>query len=132
LMITVAIIAILASVAVPSYREYVIRSNFPNATSNLATAAVKMEQWFQDNRTYVGAPACASGGITGKGFSFSCSNVTGSTYLITATGTGSLSWVGFTVDQAGGKTTVINTGAPSGWSAASPNNCWIIRKGGQC
>jgi type IV pilus assembly protein PilE len=45
LMITVAVIAILSAVALPSYREYVIRGNVPEATSRLATKQVQMEQF---------------------------------------------------------------------------------------
>ncbi len=52
LLVVVAIIAILASVAMPLYTDYVIRSKTSEATSTLATMRVQMEQSFQDNRTY--------------------------------------------------------------------------------
>ncbi len=52
MMITVAIVAILASVALPSYSEYVLRSKTEEATSGLAELRVRMEQYFQDNRKY--------------------------------------------------------------------------------
>ena len=51
-MITVAIVAILAVVALPSYREYVVRGQLANATNGLATIRAQMERHFQDNRTY--------------------------------------------------------------------------------
>ena len=54
-MIVVVIIGILAAIAIPQYSDYVIRSKIPEATSALAGARVKMEQFFQDNRTYAGA-----------------------------------------------------------------------------
>lgn len=50
-MIAVAVVAILAAPALPSYRDYVTRGNIPEATSRLLTKQVQMEQWFQDNRT---------------------------------------------------------------------------------
>ena len=91
-MITVAIVAILAAVALPSYRDYVIRGNIPEATSRLATRQVQMEQFFQDNRTYVGGQACTAD-ATNKLFDFSCVGAgapTATTYLISAVGKGSM------------------------------------------
>jgi len=61
LMITVAIIAILAAIAIPSYSEYVRRGRITEAIGALSGMRVKMEQFFQDNRTYVGA--CAAGTV---------------------------------------------------------------------
>ena len=85
-MITVAIVAILSMVALPSYREYVIRGNIPEATSRLATKQVQMEQFFQDNRTYVGGTGCTADTASSKYFDFSCSAVTATTFTITAAG----------------------------------------------
>ena len=69
LMIVVAIVGILATIAYPSYTDYVIRGRIPDATSGLAAKRVQMEQFFQDNRTYVGAPACAADMQRPAGFS---------------------------------------------------------------
>ena len=44
LMITVAVIAILAAVAMPSYREYVLRGNRLEAQSLLSDAAARQER----------------------------------------------------------------------------------------
>src|SRR2546430_6297064 len=54
-MITVAIIAILAAVAIPSYTDYITRSKIQEATSALLAQRTKMEQFFQDQRTFFGA-----------------------------------------------------------------------------
>src|SRR5688572_17819740 len=51
-MITVAIIGILAAVALPSYRDYVLRGQVVDATSGLAAMRADMERHYQDNRTY--------------------------------------------------------------------------------
>ena len=51
-MITVAIVAILGAIAVPSYNEYVQRARITEATSALSDMRNKMEQYFQDNRTW--------------------------------------------------------------------------------
>ncbi len=130
-MITVAIVAILAAVALPSYRDYVIRGNIPEATSRLATRQVQMEQYFQDNRTYVGGPACAVDN-TNALFNLSCAGAgapTATTYVLSAVGKGSMTGFTFTIDQTGAKTTAA---APTGWATPNPNNCWITKKGGLC
>jgi type IV pilus assembly protein PilE len=128
LMITVAIIGILAAVALPSYKDYVMRGRIPEATSNLATKRVLVEQFFQDNRTFVGAPGCASDTTTGKYFDFSCPTLTATTYSLTATGKGAMAGFTFTLDQSNNKTSAISsTLAAAGWG--SNNSCWIVRKG---
>lgn len=129
-MITVAIVAILSMVAMPSYRDYVTRGNVPEATSRLATKQVQMEQWFQDNRTYVGGPACSSDTTASKYFDFSCGATPSTTgFTLTATGKGSMAGFSYTINQTGAKTSAITY---SGWSNPSPNTCWAVKKGGQC
>ena len=62
-MIVVVIISILAAIAIQAYSDYVIRGKLTEATSNLGQLRIRAEQWFQDNRTYVGmlcAPANAA------------------------------------------------------------------------
>ncbi|QAU33790.1 type IV pilin protein [Janthinobacterium sp. 17J80-10] len=131
LMITVAIIGILASIALPSYRNYLVRGRIPDATAGLAAKRVRMEQFFQDNRTYVGAPDCASDANTSKYYTFSCDGAaTANAFILQAVGAGPMTGFKFTVDQNNAKTTEI-TGT-SGWTAHSPNNCWVNNKGGQC
>jgi type IV pilus assembly protein PilE len=133
-MITVAIVAILSMVALPSYRDYVIRGNVPEATSRLATKQVQMEQFFQDNRRYnaVGAEtnACAADTTSSRFFDFSCGATPSATgFTLTATGKGSMTGFSYTINQTGAKTSAITY---SGWSNPSPNTCWASKKGGQC
>src|SRR5260221_386939 len=52
LMIVVVLIAVLASIALPQYTNYVKRGKAMEATSQLADMRVKLEQWYQDNRTW--------------------------------------------------------------------------------
>ena len=133
LMIVVAIIAILASIALPSYNDYVTRSKITEATSQLADLRVKMEQWYQDNRTYIGGPCSPVAGAGVKYFTFSCpaGQPTLTTFQIQAVGgiaAGDQTMSGFvyTIDQNNAK---ASTG-PAGWA---PNaTCWIARKGGLC
>jgi TonB family protein len=56
-MIVVVVLAVLAAIALPSYTDYVVRSKLTEAHTHLADLRVKMEQRFQDARTYVAASA---------------------------------------------------------------------------
>jgi len=127
-MITVAIVSILAAVALPSYRDYVIRGQIPEATSRLAARQVQLEQFFQDNRTYVGAPGCAAENPDNKYFDFSCTTQTAAAFTLQAQGKGSMAGFAYTVDQANVKASAV----PTGWTLPSPNNCWVTKKGGLC
>jgi type IV pilus assembly protein PilE len=55
LMITVAIVAILASVAYPSYTKYVVRTKRNSAQAVMQTAASKQEQYMLNSRAYAGS-----------------------------------------------------------------------------
>jgi type IV pilus assembly protein PilE len=127
-MITVAIVAILAAVALPAYTEYVTRGKIPDATSNLAVKRTQIEQFFLDNRTYEGAPACNADTNRSQNFDFSCSAVTATTYTLQAVGKGSMAGFTYTINQANAKATVISS--PSNW--ASNASCWVVRKSGAC
>jgi len=131
LMITVAIIAILAAIAIPSYSEYVRRGRITEAVSALAGMRVKMEQFFQDNRTYLGA--CAGGTVAPApgdttNFHYTCPTLGATTYTITATGQGGLAGYAYSIDQNNVRSTVMT--APSTW----PSNatCWVLKKDGSC
>ena len=51
-LIAVAIVGILASIAYPSYTDYVARSNRAEATAELLRYANMQEQYFVDSRSY--------------------------------------------------------------------------------
>lgn len=120
LMIVVVVIGILASIGIPAYSDYVTRAKLVEATSALSDGRVKMEQYFQDNRTYVGGTAPAAT----ANFTYAASNLSTTTYTITATGTGSLSAFSYTINQANTKTSAT----PWGNSAT----CWVNHRGGAC
>jgi type IV pilus assembly protein PilE len=134
LMVVVAIIAILAAIAVPQYSDYVLRSKVAEAASNLGQQRIRLEQFFQDNRTYVGGAAPWACGSTApsasdsKYFTLSCTS-TATTYTITATGIAEQGTAGFTytVDQTNAKQTTI--GSPATWTAGT-QNCWVLSKSG--
>jgi type IV pilus assembly protein PilE len=133
MMITVAVVAILAAIALPSYKDYVTRGKIPEATNALATLRAQMEQFYQDNRTYVGA--CASGTVaplpTAHDFTFSCpaENLTANTFVAVATGTGTMNNFIYTIDESNNRKT---TRVPDSSWGTTPANCWIVRKGGGC
>jgi type IV pilus assembly protein PilE len=52
LMVTVAIIAILAGIAYPSYRSYVMKGHRASAQAFLLDGAQRQAQYFLDNRTF--------------------------------------------------------------------------------
>jgi type IV pilus assembly protein PilE len=140
-MITVAVVAILAAVALPSYSEYVTRSKIIEATSSLTDLRVRMEQYFLDNRQYPASCVAPAAGAAPAGkiylpagskhFAVTCA-LTATTYTVTATGDAAQGMGGFvyTIDQANNRRTI---GLPSGWSGAGPSStCWINRKNGGC
>ena len=52
LMIVVAVIAILASIALPSYQQYIIRSNRAHAQAQMMDIASRQQQYFLASRAY--------------------------------------------------------------------------------
>lgn len=51
-MIVAAIVAIIMTIALPSYREYVLRSNRAVVKGALLEVASRQEQYFMNNRSY--------------------------------------------------------------------------------
>jgi prepilin-type N-terminal cleavage/methylation domain-containing protein len=140
LMITVAIIGILAAIALPSYRDYILRGHLVTLTNELQVTRAKMEQYYQDNRTYKSievagkptiTPPCTSTATDptkDKPFSLACgTNDTGSTFKATATGKGVVDGFIYSIDQNG---TQSSTMSPA-WGGATAA-CWIMRKGDSC
>ena len=136
-MITVAIVGILATVALPSYSRYVTRAKLPEAFSLLSGMGLSAQRHFQDNRTYAGAggvngcpPGVGIANGTSKHFNFACSNVTAATITMTATGTSTdLSGLVFTLDQNNARAT---TSVPSGWTGSNGGACWVRSQSGEC
>jgi type IV pilus assembly protein PilE len=140
MLITMAVIAILAAVALPNYTAYITRSKIAEATTNLLAMRTKLEQYYQDNRSYVGA--CAVGTVAplppgtppGKlqHFQISCPTLTDGppqAYIIRADGTDSdLTNLRFEIDQSNVRRTVS---VPTGWTLPT-GNCWALKKSGDC
>ena len=128
LLVTVVVVGVLASIAVPRYQDYSLRGKLAEAYNNLSAMRVNAEQYFQDNRTYAAFPCATPSG--NQYFTYSCSGVTASAYTIradgvTAEGTGGFA---YTINQLNARVTVS---VGSGWSGGG-STCWVTKKGGQC
>lgn len=131
-MITVAIVGILAAIALPAYNDTIMRSKIVDATTKLGNHRTQMEKFFLDNRTYQVAGDCGlPDPLTGGSdhFAITCDAPTATTYTVTATGIPaqgmSASFV-YTVNQANVRTSA----GPAGWSPGA--GCWATRKDGSC
>lgn len=134
-LITVAIVVILGSVALPTYREYVRRGTLPEAQTFLSDYRIKLEQFYQDNRNYgTGGCGLAAGGNASwsgfnpgaKNFGFVCALTNGGQgFTVTATGSNVATGHVYTVNEAGTRATTTFKGA------AVAKNCWLV-KGDEC
>lgn len=123
LMIVVVVIGILSAIAFPAYQDYVKRGKLADAFGALSTWSLRMEQYNQDNRSYLSGTNCGVTAPTANVFTLSCT-ATATTYTLTATGTGTVSNFVYTLDQSGAKT--------SNTSWGSSTNCWVTKAGGAC
>ncbi|MET3378033.1 MULTISPECIES: type IV pilin protein [Variovorax] len=62
LMITVAIVAILAAIALPSYRQYIVRSKRSAAQAQMMDIANRQQQFLLANRNYADKTALTASG----------------------------------------------------------------------
>ena len=90
LMVTIAIVAIIAAIAVPMFGEQLARSRRSEAIATLADLQLRQERWRSNHATYgtldevVGTTAAAFNGAQ-ENYDFSVSANDGTDVLITAT-----------------------------------------------
>lgn len=119
LMITVAIVAILAVVAYPSYNDFVVRSNRAEAPRELVRLANLQEQLFVDSRAYttnisdLGVGSTATYETPSSNYKIT-STVVGNTFTLTADAKGAQA----TNDPGCTAITITDTGQKT------PINCW--------
>lgn len=115
LMIVIVVVAILASIAVPSYRQYVLRSHRTEAKTALMNVAAAQEKFYLQNNTYtdeltdappdgLGIPATTEHGYYTIAIAAGADETE---FSATATATGGQAQdthcATFTIDQAGAK-----------------------------
>jgi type IV pilus assembly protein PilE len=134
ILIVVAVVGILMSIAYPSYRDYVVRSKIAEAVAQLSDMRVKMEQYYQDNRDYTNA--CQGGTVaplpaspTVKYFTYTCPVKNTTAFTVQAAGDAAQGMDGFlyTIDQAGNRITLT-----TGWGTCANTPCWVLRKDCSC
>lgn len=128
LMVVVAIVGVLAAIAIPSYRQYVIRGNRADAKNALMTTAQSLERCYTNSTPFaynsatcaatVTIPYTVSGGNYIVSFS---AGPTATTYTLLATPQG-----GQAADTKCRNFTLTNTGvqAVTGTLSATPQDCW--------
>ena len=109
LMIVVAIIGILASIALPSYQRYIIAARRVDGQALLLDLQQKQEKWRVNNTTY-GTLANLGGAPVSDYYTYTVPTNTAVAYTLTATaksGTpqaGDSGCLSLSIDQAGTKT----------------------------
>lgn len=117
LMIVIAIIGILASIALPSYNNFILKAKRNEAQVALLEWSSVIERFYTVNNTYIGAiiPAGTQSPTNGTAaYNLTVSAQTATTYTLTATAAGAQ------VHDSCGNLTVNNTGATTPATAG----CW--------
>jgi type IV pilus assembly protein PilE len=139
ILIVVAILGILATVAYPSYTQYLVRGRVMEGTSTLADQRVRLEQFYQDNRNY-GTGACGTdaGGTARvaltatKYFTYTCAlGAGGQSYTITAasiaaTSGGAAGDWSYTITDRNVRATTKYKGT------TSTAQCWQVKQSESC
>lgn len=134
LLITVVIIGILATIAIPSYTKHLATAKLTDSTNGLVEARLKLEQWYQDNRKYGAAGTTCGTTMPATGnFEYTCAtSASGQGFTVTATsviGKGLGAAAGhyiYTINHTNAKATTKYENA-----AQTAKDCWLIR-GNEC
>lgn len=129
LLVAIAIVGVLAAIAVPSYRTYVLQAHRTDAVRALSSYRQALERCYSQNFTYVNAattpcPAAPGAATTSANgyYNVTFPTLTATTYTILATATGAQ-----VKDASCASLQVTNTGAQSALNsggADSTQACW--------
>ncbi|MDP3637627.1 MAG: type IV pilin protein [Azonexus sp.] len=124
LMVTVAIMAILASVALPAYSDYTRRARASEAVGALSMWRSQLEQSYLDNRNY-GDGSCRVNAPAAKSFTLSCT-LTNSGQGFTLSAAALVNNEGtYNVNESNEQTSTVFKGA------SVSKSCWLI-SGQEC
>lgn len=125
LMITVAIIGILAAIAYPSYTESVRKAKRKDAVFALTDIANRLERYYTENNKYTGATITnlgLSSSITPDGlYTLSVPSLTATTFTVTAT---PVSTGPQAQDSKCGSLSITSTGSKTATGTLGNVNCW--------
>lgn len=135
LMIVVAIIAIISSIAYPNYSQFVTRGRLTDGQKILASYALAQERFFQNNNRYNTALNGTTCGISTSGSNYTSSDFTlscsaaNTSYTATLTGKtgGKVSGYVYTINDSGTRQTTQFKGV-----SKSGVNCWTTSETGSC
>lgn len=117
LITVMVIVGILAAIAIPTYRQQVLRSNRSNAKSILTQTAQVLERCFTRTSTYTG---CAVLPVTTQEGLYTVTGViTGTTYLLTAAPQGTQAR-----DTSCGSFTLSETSVRGVSGTGTLDECW--------
>jgi len=128
LMITVALIGILAAIALPAYQDYVTRARRADAKNIILSVQLAQEKWrannssYTDSMTNLGYPGDSDQTSPDGYYKATVTNTSGTTYTITAVPQGSQAandteCASFIINQDG-------TQSVTGTASANPSVCW--------
>jgi len=122
LVIVVAIIAVLSAIAIPAYRQYVLRSNRTSATRALQDMATREENYYFTNNAYTNSTTNLglTSAVTPDGYytlSIPSASSTDYTLLATAAGTQTkdLKCGNFQLQRNGTENVTGTSGSTSCW-----------------
>lgn len=112
LVVVMIIVGILAAVAIPSYRNYVLRSQRSDAKDALLALATQQEKYYLQCNTYAtviaGAPNCVAGELQGADASEN-------------------GWYDLAIDDADDTSYTLSATAAAGGNQAQDTQCEIFR-----
>ena len=131
LMIALVVIAILASIAVPSYLQSIRKSRRAEAVASMSAIQQAQERWRANNTTYAANSVLTTAAPSGLGqssstengrYTLAISSNTGSAYTLTATATAA---GGQTNDSQGSTScSTLTVAVTAGNGTKSPAACW--------
>lgn len=125
-LIAMVITAILVTIAVPGYTQYLRRGWVLDGTQALTVFAQRLETAYESNGNYGVATCSVAAPAASDQFTFSCALVSGGQgFTATATGRNPMAGYTYTLNDLGNR---VTTAFPS---VTGSHTCWLIQ-GTEC